>query len=682
MFVILIKICANVYFISNTKQIFCKKNEVLPPFILPGERKSNKKYILLALQSMQPWASNLRSLLLKIGALVLLYMLCRLLFFAFHHAHFSDLGFADLLYILFFSIRFDLSVIVLSNCLFLLLYLMPFPFRELSWYRKVLKGLFILVNALAMVANCVDLAYYSFTLKRSTADILDFFGGEIGNDATRLLPLFITDYWYIVLIGLVLIWLVARLYKQTEKQLPIQWNTREIIRQFFIMCTMIVLFVILYRGGFQLKPISVPDAAMYASGKNVPLVVSTPFSILKTLDVSEIEPVTYFNTEDEILKLYNPVHPGKKGPMKKINVMVIALESFSKEYVGVLNGSKETYTPFLDSLIGEGYCFNNAFANGKKSIEGIPAIVAGLPTWMNQPYSSSPYGSNEISSIAGSLKQEGYYTAFFHGGTNGTMGFDAFARLAGFENYFGRIEYNNDKDYDGNWGIWDEEFMQYTARTISEKPQPFFATLFTLTSHHPFPVPDRYKGKFKEGSLPIHRSIGYSDFALRRFFDTAKKMPWYNNTLFVLVADHTGTSADPFYVNQVGNNAIPLLYFMPSDSTLKGSNPIVTSQVDIFPSLMDYLNYPNEYFAFGTSAFDSTAHHFALSYYDHYDYTEGNYFLYFDGEQTLGLYNYMTDSLLGTDLREQEKDIKLAMENRLKAIIQTYQQRLIKNKTH
>lgn len=631
---------------------------------------------------MQPWASNLRSLLLKIGALVLLYTICRLLFFGFHHAHFSEIGLSELLYILFFSIRFDLSVIVLSNCLFLILYLAPLPFRERNWYRQILKWLFILVNGLAMVVNCIDLAYFSFTLKRSTSDLFNFFSGEMGNDATRLLPLFISDYWYIVVIGLILIWMVAKVYALTEKQQTIIWNIREIIRQFIILDIMIVVFVIVYRGGFQLKPISVPDAAMYAAGKNVPLVVSTPFSILKTLDVSVIEPSIYFENEAEMQALYNPVHKGGAGPMKKINVMVIALESFSKEFVGALNGTKESYTPFLDSLIAESYNCSNAYANGKRSIEGIPAIVAGIPTWMNQPYSTSPYGSNEIKGIAGLLKKEGYYTAFYHGGTNGTMGFDAFASLSGYQDYFGRIEYNNETDYDGNWGIWDEEFFQYTAKSIAEKPEPFFTTLFTLTSHHPYPIPDKYKGKFKEGPLPIQQSISYTDFCLRRFFDTAKKMSWYKNTLFVLVADHTGISADPFYGNSVGNNAIPLIYFMPADSSLKGNNSFITSQVDILPSIMDYLNYPKEYFAFGSSVFDSTAHHFSLSYYDHFDYVEKNYFMYFDGVTSNGLYEYTTDSLLGNDLREKEKDLNTSMERRLKAIVQTYQQSLIKNKMH
>jgi phosphoglycerol transferase MdoB-like AlkP superfamily enzyme len=348
----------------------------------------------------------------------------------------------------------------------------------------------------------------------------------------------------------------------------------------------------------------------------------------------------------------------------------------------VLNGKSVGYTPFLDSLISESLTFSNAFSNGKTSIEGIPAIVSSIPTWMNEPFITSPYGSNQMNSLANMLKQQGYYTAFFHGGTNGTMGFDAFANLEGYDDYFGRTEYNNEKDYDGSWGIWDEEFLQYSANTINIKQQPFFATVFTLTSHHPYPVPDRYKSQFKEGVLPIEKSIGYSDFALKKFFDSAKKMPWFKNTLFVLAADHTGVSADAFYTNKIGNYSIPIIYYMP-DGQLKGLDSTITQQIDIMPSVLDFLNYPSPYFAFGTSVFDTSASHFALIFRTElFQLIENNYILQFDGDKANDLYHFTTDSLMRNDLFNKEPAISARMENKAKAIIQTYQQSLINNKMH
>ncbi|MCE9540378.1 MAG: LTA synthase family protein, partial [Bacteroidetes bacterium] len=490
--------------------------------------------------------------------------------------------------------------------------------------------------------------------------------------------------WYVFAIWIILSWGIYYLYRKVEKNIKLTWTTKQYVVQIVSFIGFSAFSIVAYRGGFQLKPISNVSAGEYAPVQYVPLVVNTPFSILKTLDVSAIEPSMAWKISDlEALKeLYNPVHIPKRGEFKKLNVVVIALESFSKEYVGALNGKAVGYTPFLDSLISESLTFSNAFSNGKTSIEGIPAIVSSIPTWMNEPFITSPYGSNQMNSLANMLKQQGYYTAFFHGGTNGTMGFDAFANLAGYDDYFGRTEYNNEKDYDGNWGIWDEEFLQYSASTINKKQQPFFATVFTLTSHHPYPVPDRYKNQFKEGALPIEKSIGYSDYALKKFFDSAKKMPWFKNTLFVLAADHTGVSADAFYTNKVGNYSIPIIYYMP-DGQLKGLDSTITQQIDIMPSVLDFLNYPSPYFAFGTSVFDTTASHFALIFRTElFQLIENNYILQFDGDKANDLYHFTTDSLMRNDLFSREPTISTGMENKAKAIIQTYQQSLINNKMH
>ncbi len=619
-------------------------------------------------------------LLKRIVLLLFLYFICRLLFYWFYHSYFSDLSVSQLLPLFFFGIRFDLSVIILSNSVYILLFLFPISLRERNIFKLVLKWLFILSNSLAMIANCVDLAYFRFTFKRTTSDVFNFFGAGKGNDLQRLLPTFVKDYWYIFLLCALFSVAVYYLYKLTEKKSNIIWNAKQYFYQSLIYCCSIGIFIVGYRGGFQLKPIATVNAVEYTSVKYIPILVNTPFTILKTMDVQGIDPKIYFTDDKELSKIYSPYHQGKKEGFKKLNVFVIALESFSKEYIGGLNGRKAGYTPFLDSLMKESFTCTNAFSNGKKSIEGIPAIVASIPTWSNEPYIFSQYGSNQINSLASLLKKQGYYSAFFHGGDNGTMGFDVFASFAGYDNYYGRNEYNNEKDYDGNWGIWDEEFLQYTANTINTKQQPFFATLFTLTSHHPFNVPDKYKSKFKSGPLEIEKAISYTDFALSKFFETARKMPWYNNTLFVISADHTGLSEDTYFNNRIGNYSIPIIYYMPN-SNLKKFDSTTTQHIDIMPSVLDYINYPDSYFAFGTSVFDATANHFALNINnDVYQLIQNKYTLQFDGEKSNELCNYMNDSLLKIDLLHKNPDVVKQMETKAKAIIQTYQQCLINDK--
>ncbi len=352
---------------------------------------------------MQKHRSNLLGLLKQLSSLLFVYALCRLLFFCFNYSYFSDLGFWRFLSIMIFGIRFDLSVVVLTNILFIVLFILPFPFREKKIFRFILQWLFLIVNSIALLANCIDFAYFQFTLKRTNATVFHFFEGGIGNDLERLLPLFLKEYWYLFFIWTGLIYLVYRSYKKNEQNyVPINWNLKQYGIQTLIFIGFTGLSIIAYRGGLQLKPISVVSAGEYAPVKYVPLVINTPFSILKTIDVEAIEPSTSWRitNDTELKKLYNPRHRTKNRRLRKLNVFIIALESFSKEYVGALNGRTTSYTPFLDSLIGQSLTFTNAFSNGKTSIEGIPSIVASIPTWMNEPYITSPYGSNQMDCLA------------------------------------------------------------------------------------------------------------------------------------------------------------------------------------------------------------------------------------------------------------------------------------------
>ncbi len=314
-------------------------------------------------------------------------------------------------------------------------------------------------------------------------------------------------------------------------------------------------------------------------------------------------------------------------------------------------------------------------------MEGIPAILAGLPALTNESYITSSYGSNRFTSIANTLKAKQYSSAFFHGGTNGTMGFDAFCNAAGFDSYYGRSEYNNDQDYDGNWGIWDEEFFQYTNKKVSEMQKPFLATLFTLSSHHPSSIPEKYKAKFTEGELPILKSVEYADFSLRKFFESASKEKWFDSTLFIITADHTGPSIDAYYNNNYGRFQIPVLLYK-HNSSLRGTSKKTVQQIDILPTILEYVNYAEDYYAFGNNMLDSinTGYAVNFSYGGIYQLFQENHMLQFDGERTIGLYNYKTDSLLQINIADSAMVREKKMSAKLKAIIQTYHYGMIHNK--
>lgn len=509
---------------------------------------------------------------------------------------------------------------------------------------------------------------------------------SFGEDFGNTLPKLISDFWYLLLLSIVLIFLLNYLYGKIKIEKK-NVSSRNLFfrRNFFIQFTLhILIFGLLFigfRGGIQLKPLNILSASQYGSAKQSALILNTPFTLIKSYGKNELAEI-HFMPHSEADKIYPLIHSGSNQTINKKNICLIIFESLGKEYIGSLNGKQnDSYTPFLDSLIQHSFVFENAYANAKKSIEGIPAIVASLPALMDDPYITSPYNSNQFTSIAGLLNDVGYNTMFFHGGTNGTMGFDNFSAMAGFKKYFGRKEYGNENDFDGSWGIFDESFLQYTCKKISEGSKPFFSTVFTLSSHHPYHIPEKYQGKFKKGNLNILESIGYADYSLKKFFESASKEDWYANTVFVITGDHTSESDAAFYKERVGMYSVPVIFFDPSRNQKVLSDKSV-QQIDILPTLMNYIHYPEKYFSFGNDMFDSSkANNECISFINgSYQLIEGKYALHFIQNKASALFEFTSDSLLQNNLLDKlpEKTNELSLKT--KAIIQQFNHALIHNK--
>jgi phosphoglycerol transferase MdoB-like AlkP superfamily enzyme len=499
-----------------------------------------------------------------------------------------------------------------------------------------------------------------------------------GKDITDTAPKMVLDFWYILLILGLLIFALIRFYpRQNSLRGKFDVFNKPFGQSKPGKAIYIVLFIGLYflgfRGGVQFKPLNIISATQYGGAKEAALILNTPFTFLKTFGKSALKEVQYFDPA-EAERISPTIHrPSSDAEFQKMNVVVLILESFGREYVGSLNQYKG-HTPFLDSLSQHGLWCINGFANGKRSIEGIPAITAGIPALLPEPFITSAYTSNTISSLASILKTKGYHTTFYHGGTNGTMGFDNFSRLAGYDSYYGRKEYNNDDDFDGSWGIYDEPFLQRCILELNKNKDPFFATIFTISSHHPYTIPARYENMFKEGTLPIHKSIEYADYSLRRFFNVASGMPWFKNTLFVLTADHTALSENDFYQSRPGMYAVPILYYIAGDS-LKGTHDEVTEHIDILPSVLDLLHFDQPYFAFGKSIFDKSRSGFSISFLnDTYQYINGPYAFVLDtiGENSISTYS--KSGKISTFPNPEQ-----ALEIRTKAFIQNFNEAMIHN---
>ena len=264
------------------------------------------------------------------------------------------------------------------------------------------------------------------------------------------------------------------------------------------------------------------------------------------------------------------------------------------------------------------------------------------------------------------------------------MGFEAFARSTGFQQYFGRDEFNADKrfkgddDFDGTWAIWDEPFMQFFGAHLNDMKQPFMTALFTASSHHPFVIPDKYKERFPEEQLEIHKCIRYTDMAIGRFFDEASCQPWFNNTIFVITSDHTNMSNHPEYQTDLGGFCSPIIIYDPSGELVKpGMDDKVAQQIDILPTIMSLLGYPRPYVAFGIDVINTPAEQtWAVNYLSGtYQLVQNGYVLQYDGTRTTGFYA-LTDSLMQHNLVDQNLQQQAHMQRLLQAIIKQYMQRM------
>ena len=616
---------------------------------------------------------------------MVLFSFCRIGFYVFNYKMFPDVPISQLLTILKGGLMFDISAVVYINMLFILLHIVPLEVRYKDVYQVILKYLYFVTNGIALAMNGMDFVYYRFVDKRATADVFKTFEHE-----TNLLKLFfrfLYDYWPATLFTLFAWFLMVYLYNKVKVEKHGEVNKIAYYSINIIMIPLVIALVIgAARGGYKhsTRPITISNAARYVENpRDVAIVLNTPFSFFRTFDKKALVKYRFFDDE-KLNRLYNPVHiPLKTKPFIRDNVVIIILESFAREYIGILNGNLdgrtyEGYTPFIDSLIKVSLTFDVSIANGKKSIDAMPSILASVPS-LETPYTISHYANNRINGLPALLKRKGYYSAYFHGAPNGSMGFDSFAKMAGFDNYFGLNEYPDKADFDGIWGVWDEPFFKFFGEKMSSFKQPFLASVFSVSSHHPFKVPEKYTGKFKKGSAPILEVVGYSDFSLREFFNEISKTQWFNNTLFVITADHTNESIHKEFQNNFGSYSIPIIFFKPG-SDLKGMKKRIAQQIDIMPTVLSYLNFDEEYIAFGNDLLDDSYESFAFN-------TSGStYHLYMKDHilemidnKSIGLYNYKTDIFLEKNLLGKEPELQTQMEEKLKAIIQTYNSRLLDN---
>ncbi|TZF99868.1 LTA synthase family protein (plasmid) [Chryseobacterium panacisoli] len=615
------------------------------------------------------------------------YQIARLLFWYFNKDLIKVDSVSEYIKLAFHGTAFDTTAILYVNALFILLSLLPLVINTKKVFQKILFWLYFITNGIAYAMNFGDFIYYKFSQARLTSAVFQV--AEHESNVSQTLMISVGEHpfvliWFVVLMGL---WVFLYKRIKVEDVKPVKLLPY-FITSIITLCITAVLVVGGIRGDFKhsTRPINMVDATRFVTNPlQGNMVLNSTFSFFRTLNTNNFKEV-HFVDQKYIEENVQPYKVYDRKVENRPNIVIFIVESFGREYSGAFNKDKNikdyvSYTPFIDSLAGQSLIFPNTFANGRQSIHGMSSVLAGIPS-LTDAFTGSPYSNQKIQSIVSVCNDLGYDTSFYHGAPNGSMGFLGFGNILGFKHYFGKTEYNHDEDFDGMWAIWDEPFLQYFAKNVGKK-QPFMTTVFTASSHHPFKIPEKYNGKFKKGKIEIHEPMQYTDYAIKQYFETAKKQPWYNNTIFVFTGDHTNQVYYPEYERAMNRYAVPLIFYSPNpEYQLKGVSQEIAQQADIYPTLADLIGYNKPIRSWGRSLVSNKKYPFIVVNSDGStdQFMIGNYIYRFDGKEIIGVYAQSDLSLEKNLLNEVKNPEVEAGKKTAKAWYQDYMDRVINRK--
>lgn len=627
-------------------------------------------------------------LLYRLFLAYVFYFIARVLFFLYNQSVLNVDSVGEFFSLSYYGLIFDTAAILYLNAVFVLFSILPLFVNTSRGYQKFLFYIYFIFNLIGYALNFVDFIYYKYTFTRTTIVVWDLLKHE--SNGFNMFFRFLISYWHVYLLFIITAFIWVFLYKKVR----VTHAVRPIRKLPYVLSSLIGIVVIgtLMIGGIRggdfkksTRPINMLDASRHVKKiEHTDIVLNTPFAFIRTFNTNTFRKASFNVPEETVERLLQPIKQYSNNPKTTPNIVLFITESYSREYWGAFNKDAnipnyESFTPFLDSLAQHSLIFSNGNANGSKSIHGMSSVLAGIPSFKNA-FTSSAYSKQDIQSLVSTLGEMGYDTSFFHGAPNGSMGFLGFGNILGFQHYYGKTEYNNDADFDGSWGIWDEPFFQFMKTTLDGKTGPFFSTIFTVSSHEPYVIPEKYEGKFPKGYVPMHQTVGYTDYAFKKFFEAAKKEPWFENTIFVITADHGNQiHFNDYYGKVMNRSAVPILFYKP-DGSFQGDNKDLAQQIDIYPTLLDIVGYDKPFRSWGRSLLgDKTQPPFVMNGSDYYQLQRGNYICIFDGEKAIGFYD-INDKALYKNLigsRNAEMD---ELELFCKAFLQDYNERIIDKK--
>ena len=551
---------------------------------------------------------------------ILFFFLERLLFLVYFSDRLSNIGIGEIANTFLYALRLDASMIAYLSVIPLIFYLVllflpRYKFPEIIGKYYVL--FFVFIFSIISVFN--------LNLYREWGSKINFRALDLAFNSTKEAiasgsssPILLS---LSVLIG---ISFASVFFAKKTIDFKIKDHVEPLWKKAGTAFMMLALLFLAIRGGWQLSPIN--QSMAYFSNETVlnHAAVNTEWNLIHDIlnnKYGKDNPYKYY-PEEEAKKIVAELYKKPNGEKVKVlnserpNVVIIIMESFTAELVGSLGGEKGV-TPNFDKLSAEGILFENIYAAAGRTDKGVTATLSAFPSQAIRSIMKQNSKQEKLPGIAQEFKSNAYATSFYYGGESEFFNMKSYVLSHGYQTLIDNYSFEK-KDMNSKWGAYDEKVFSKQLADMDNVKQPFFSTILTLTNHEPFdlPVEKRFKGEQIEDKF---RSTSfYADSCLGAYLSSAKKKPWYKNTLFVVIADHSHRLPDNLTEFDPKRYRIPLLFFGDVIKTGFKGHRInkFGNQTDLAASLLNQLNMPSNRYLWSKDLFNPGTPGFAFFNWD------------------------------------------------------------------
>lgn len=529
------------------------------------------------------------------GYFLFILALHKVCFMTYNASSFHNVSSVDLLSVFLYGGKLDLSS---AGYLMMLpsIGLMIVGLFKTNIPRAIFRFYFLFVTILVTLIAIIDMKLYSYWHEK-----FDLYHLSYLSDSSQLFNSI--TFLDVLLPFLLFIGLCVLQFKLADKWLFTTKTTatKASLKSTLVFVVLGALSVIPIRGGFSLVPLvlGIPinvGAVYFHSQLALNHAAVTPFwnflySVTEGSNLLEKQDVMDSEVAEKLFQELNPSTANNSTisllHTKQPNVILVILESFTTKAIGAY-GADTRFTPNLNQLAKEGVLFKNFYANGNRSNRGIGSIFSSYPALSQTAIILYPEKIEKEPHLMATLKDEGYSTSFYYGGEIDFANMRAYFNQGKADRIVSKLNFPF-KENNSKWGVHDHVVFDRMFEDINKDNEPFFSSIFTLSSHEPFDIPINGLLKDDEDEAPFINSIYYTDQSLRKFVEQCKQTSWWKNTLLIITADH-GVSR----IGSTANNAketfhIPMLWLGGALNITGIEIDEYATQIDLAPTLLAQL---------------------------------------------------------------------------------------------